>query len=470
MIPRSAILVVDDSRTIRSQVLRILSGEEDNYELCQQENGQQALQWLSGLTEAELPDLILLDRNMPEMSGDECIRILKKDDDWKRIPVLFLTAQSDVKQLVHGLAELEADDYLAKPFDSDELRARVKALIRVKTAEDRTRQLNRDLEKSLHLQQQAFRDLKETKLQLSETEAAVRLTRVFEKFVPKEFLKRIAPEGLEHLRFGKAENDFKTILFSDIRSFTQLSESYSPQELLDFLNSYLRKMNPTIMDHHGFVDKFIGDAIMAIFDRPGEANAFEALDAVDAALGMLAVLEEINAALSAENKERVDIGIGIHSGNVIIGTIGFEERMDSTVLGDAVNLASRLEGLTKFYGCSLIISDTTMQLLDTERRHLARELDRVRVKGRLAALHIYEIFDGDELRLREAKLKSRDDLVEGLRLYRDRQWNNALVCFDNCARICPTDPLARIYRDRCNHNSAKPPPPEWDGVYEFDHK
>ena len=144
--------------------------------------------------------------------------------------------------------------------------------------------------------------------------------------------------------------------------------------------------------------------------------------------------------------------------------------MDSTVLGDAVNLASRLEGLTKFYGCSLIISDTTMQLLDTERRHLARELDRVRVKGRLASLHIYEIFDGDELRLREAKLKSRDDLVEGLRLYRDRQWNDALVCFDNCARICPTDPLARIYRDRCNHNSAKPPPPEWDGVYEFDHK
>ncbi|MBI18294.1 MAG: hypothetical protein CMK60_11540 [Proteobacteria bacterium] len=467
---RSSILVVDDSRTIRSQVLRILSGDEDDYALCPQENGQQALQWLSGRTEAELPDLILLDRNMPEVSGDECIRILKKDEAWKQIPVLFLTAQSDVKQLVHGLAELEADDYLAKPFDPDELRARVKALIRVKTAEDQTRQLNKDLEKSLQIQKKAFSDLKETKLQLAETEAAVRLTRVFEKFVPKEFLKRIAPEGLENLKFGQAESDFKTILFSDIRAFTKLSESYSPQELLDFLNDYLRMMNPAIMDHHGFVDKFIGDAIMAIFDRPDQSDAAEALDAVDAALSMLGVLGEINTTLSAGNKTRVEIGIGIHSGNVIIGTVGFEERMDSTVLGDTVNLASRLESLTKFYGCPLIVSETTMELIGTENRHQVRELDLVSVKGRLEPLHIYEVFDGDRQSKREAKLESRDDLDQGIRLYRERRWDDALDCFENCNKIHPDDPLIQIYKGRCRHNTVEPPAQEWDGVHIFDHK
>ena len=466
----SAILVVDDSRTIRSQVLRILSGEEDGYVLHPQENGQQALQWLSGCSEAELPDLILLDRNMPEISGDECIRILKTDDAWKQIPVLFLTAQSDVKQLVHGLAELEADDYLAKPFDPDELRARVKALIRVKSAEDQTRKLNKDLEKSLEVQKKAFSDLKETKLQLAETEAAVRLTRVFEKFVPKEFLKRIAPDGLENLKFGQAESDFKTILFSDIRDFTQLSESYSPQELLDFLNNYLRMMNPAIMDHHGFVDKFIGDAIMAIFDRPDQSDADEALDAVASALSMLAVLDGINATLSAEEKARVDIGIGIHSGNVIIGTVGFEERMDSTVLGDTVNLASRLENLTKYYNCPLIISEATMALIETKKRHQTRELDLVSVKGRLEPLRIYEVFDADGHEQKQAKLQSRDDLGEAIRFYRESCWDDALERFESCKAISPEDPLVQIYIDRCQHNRVDPPGPDWTGVHAFDHK
>ena len=110
----------------------------------------------------------------------------------------------------------------------------------------------------------AYQELKTTKLKLAETEAANRLTRLFEKFVPKGFLERIAPEGLESLRFGTAESDEATILFSDIRSFTDLSEPLSPQELMDFLNDYLKMMNMSIMVNHGFVDKFIGDAVMAI--------------------------------------------------------------------------------------------------------------------------------------------------------------------------------------------------------------
>ena len=179
-------------------------------------------------------------------------------------------------ELVKGLAELEAEDYLPKPFDPREFLARVKVLIRIKKAEDLTHQSNSDLEHSLVLQKQAYDELKTTKIKLAETEAAAKLTGVFEKFVPKEFLSRIAPEGLENLLFGHAESDFVTILFSDIRAFTEISENLSPQELMDFLNGYLREMNPPIMEHQGFVDKFIGDAIMAVFEFPPK-DSFKSL-------------------------------------------------------------------------------------------------------------------------------------------------------------------------------------------------
>ena len=143
------VMFVDDSKTIRSQVRRTLEQTEDNYSLVEKGDGIEALQWLSGCQSQELPEVIVLDRNMPNMSGDECIRILKKDTQWQRIPVLFLTAQSDIRQLVLGLAELGADDYLPKPFDPDELAARVKVLVRIKRAEDETQRLNRTLSRHL---------------------------------------------------------------------------------------------------------------------------------------------------------------------------------------------------------------------------------------------------------------------------------------------------------------------------------
>ena len=127
------VMFVDDSRTIRGQVRRTLENAEEDYILVEKGDGIEALQWISGCMNHELPDVIVLDRNMPNMSGDECIRILKKDNQWQRIPVLFLTAQTDISQLVLGLAELGADDYLPKPFDPDELAARVKVLVRIKT-------------------------------------------------------------------------------------------------------------------------------------------------------------------------------------------------------------------------------------------------------------------------------------------------------------------------------------------------
>ena len=466
----SIILLVDDSRTIRSHVRNILQNSDEDYQVVDKEDGYQALKWLSVQTGKTLPDIVILDRNMPNMSGDDCIRILKSDPAWKRIPVLFLTAQVEMSELVRGLSELEAEDYLPKPFDPREFLARIKVLIRIKKAEDLTHQLNLDLEDSLVLQKKAYEELKSTKIRLAETEAAAKLTGVFEKFVPKEFLNRIAPDGLENLLFGHAESDFVTILFSDIRAFTEISENLSPQELMDFLNGYLREMNPPIMGNHGFVDKFIGDAIMAVFDRPDMSDADEARSAVEAALGMQKVLEQLNKKRHKLKLDPVAMGIGIHSGNVIIGTVGFEERMDSTVLGDAVNLASRLEGLTKYYGCSLIISEDTLKLLENQKKYQTRELDLVMVKGRKAPLKIHEVFDCDDEKIKAVKLQALDPFLDGLASYRNRQWKKSLGKFNECLKVAPQDLVYRIYVERCKTFMDQPPPKKWNGVYEFKEK
>ena len=466
----SSIVIVDDSRSIRGHVRRVLESAPEAFKVIEHEDGLDALRWLSTLSPSNLPDLILLDRNMPQITGDECIRILKADSLWNTIPVLFLTAQVSVQNLVQGLVHLAADDYLPKPFAADELIARVQVLLRMKKAEDQSRELNRQLQHALDEQVIAYQELKTTKLKLAETEAANRLTRLFEKFVPKGFLERIAPEGLESLRFGTAESDEATILFSDIRSFTDLSEPLSPQELMDFLNDYLKMMNMSIMVNHGFVDKFIGDAVMAIFDRT-EQSSNDARNALNAGMGMLQVLGTMNQKRKRQGQIPISIGIGIHTGPVVFGTLGFEERMDSTVLGDAVNLASRLENLTKYYGASLLFSDQTYEALGDEKENLLiRKIDTVMVKGRKQAVTIYELFNSDSLDVQSAKKMVMQSFEEPLSLYRQRKWIEAEQLFTDLARNQPLDSLPTIYVERCQNLLENSPSDDWAGVHVFNQK
>ena len=466
----SFIVIVDDSRSIRGHVRRVLESAPEAFQVIEHEDGLDALRWLSTVSPSNLPDLILLDRNMPQISGDECIRILKADSLWKTIPVLFLTAQVSVQNLVQGLVQLAADDYLPKPFAADELIARVQVLLRMKKAEDQSREFNRQLQKALDEQVIAYQELKTTKLKLAETEAANRLTRLFEKFVPKGFLERIAPGGLESLRFGTAESDEATILFSDIRSFTDLSEPLSPQELMDFLNDYLKMMNMSIMVNHGFVDKFIGDAVMAIFDRT-EQSSNDAMNALNAGMGMLQVLGTMNQKRKRQGQVPLSIGIGIHTGPVVFGTLGFEERMDSTVLGDAVNLASRLENLTKYYGASLLFSDQTFDALGDEKENLLiRKIDTVMVKGRKQAVTIYELFNNDSQEVQSAKKMVMQSFEEPLELYQQKQWIEAEQLFADLAHNQPLDSLPAIYVERCQNLQENPPSDDWAGVHMFNQK
>ncbi|MBF0238040.1 MAG: protein kinase [SAR324 cluster bacterium] len=292
-----------------------------------------------------------------------------------------------------------------------------------------------------------------------QTEATMR---VFERFVPRQFTNRLGNIDIESLETGLARQTTLSVLFSDVRSFTSLTEDMPPEEVFRFLNEYLKFMEAPIREHHGFVDKFIGDAIMALFDdNPG--------DAVYAALGMQSALAQFNVIRQQRGAVPLRIGIGINTGEVTIGVIGSEERMDTTVLGDAVNTASRIESLTKLYGCDLIISEQTKNFLGNQHTLPMRLIDSVQVKGKEAVTRLYDVFEHDRPELKEAKQKHLPSFQEAVRIYEAGKWKEAQACFRNYQELLPEDPVPQVFIDRCE-TFLKLPPAQWNGVYRIDKK
>ncbi|MBF0236779.1 MAG: hypothetical protein HQM12_03675 [SAR324 cluster bacterium] len=313
-------------------------------------------------------------------------------------------------------------------------------------------------------------ELKTTRVQLAESEKIAAMTLTFEKFVPQQFLSRIAREGLEKIELGKAESAFITILFSDIRSFTTLSETMPPQELMNFLNAYLKRMAKPIHAQKGYIDKFIGDAIMALFDLPDETHSEEALRSVTAAIDMHKVLQRYNRHRQKVGYAPIEIGIGIHSGPVVIGTVGSSDRMDSTVLGDTVNLASRLESLTKQYGVNILISNETFELIPDKENFLVREIDWVKVKGKKEPVGIYEVFDHVPKEIQELKRRSGKLIKKGLVRRMFRQWDASIEAFREALQVYPEDKTPKIHIERCLLLQNADLPENWDGAVSLDSK
>lgn len=209
------------------------------------------------------------------------------------------------------------------------------------------------------------------------------ITQANQRFVPEEFLEILGKEKITDVTLGDQVQKTMTILFVDIRSFTTLSEKMSPKENFDFLNDYLGFMEPVIREHHGFIDKFIGDSIMALFGRHPK-------DAIDAALAMQQKLKSFNALRAETGQIEINTGAGIHTGSLILGVVGGEGRIETTVISDAVNVASRLEGLTRQYMVELIVSERTLQQIDADAYEY-HFLDEVAIKGREGKERIYAI-------------------------------------------------------------------------------
>ncbi|MCB1156883.1 MAG: adenylate/guanylate cyclase domain-containing protein [Leptospiraceae bacterium] len=285
----------------------------------------------------------------------------------------------------------------------------------------------------------------------------------FIKFVPFNFIQLLSKKSISDLQLGDQIQQEMTILFSDIRSFTSLSEKMSPKQNFDFINTYLNKSSPAIRDHQGFIDKYLGDGIMAIFPHRPE-------DAIRAAISMLEGVHRYNNERVSNGLRPIGVGIGIHTGNLMLGIIGENQRYECTVISDAVNLASRIEGLTKIYSASILISEITYLKLSNPKDYEIRIVDRVTVKGKTEAIKIYEVIDGLSLRIRNLKIQTRDNFETGVHFYAEQKFDEAEYFFQEVLKVDPLDKAAELYLARISFYRKHGIPMHWDGIERLEHK
>ena len=278
------------------------------------------------------------------------------------------------------------------------------------------------------------------------------LNRSLERFIPYEFLSILDKASILDVKLGDQVEREMSILFADIRSFTTLSEGMTPEENFRFINSYLSQMGPLIRDHHGFIDKYIGDAIMALFQNPE--------DAVQSGVVMLKKLEAYNEGRKRAGYTPIRIGVGVNTGPVILGMLGEENRLDGTVISDTVNLASRLEGLTKTYCTPLLVSGFTVNALEDASTFHTRHVGQATVKGKSRPVTVYEVLDAEPDTVAAKKMGTATRFEEALLQYEKGRLQEALEGFQECVREVPEDETAKVYAQRCTQRlSGEAAPP-----------
>ena len=285
------------------------------------------------------------------------------------------------------------------------------------------------------------------------------LSQSFARFLPNQFLEFLEKKSVRDVRLGDAIQQEMIVLFSDIRNFTTLSESMNARDNFRFLNSYFKRMEPAVLRNQGFVDKFIGDAVMALFSYSPE-------NALTAAMEMRHEMEAFNRHRKLSGLAGIDIGIGLHIGEVMLGTVGSTNRLETTVIGDTVNLASRVESLTKKYDIPILLTGELYKKLAQPEALDLREVDSVRVKGKHRPVVLYELYEVDPPEIRAQKKTTRDLFTQGLWNYKAGDFEAASHAFDAALKLAPLDRMARVYSQRCASLMIKPPT-NWEGVLDM---
>jgi two-component system sensor histidine kinase ChiS len=436
-----AILLVDDNPTNLQLLFETLDGR--GYKLLVAKDGNVAL----SIARKAFPNLILLDIMMPDIDGYEVCRQLKADPATVEIPVIFLSALTDTKDKVQGL-DLGAVDYITKPFQPEEVIARVNTHLTVYRLKKALDEKNKELQDANEFLEERVK---------KRTAELVDLNTAYERFVPREFLSLLKKESILEVKLGDQTAQQMTVLFSDIRGWTTISEGMTAQESFNFINAFLHRVSPVISAHQGFIDNFQGDGMMALFPKSAD-------DGVQAAIAMHAAVSEYNEDRKQKGFQPIGIGVGLHIGDLMLGIIGHEERMQGTVVADAVNLASRLEGLTRVYGSSISISEPTLAQLKDPDQYKHRFVDKVQVKGKKDPVSVHEVFDGDPPEIIDLKEQTKEDFEQGLCLYYDRKFSEASVKFNQVLEKNPEDRAARIYLKRSATYMVNGVPEDWTGV------
>jgi len=487
------VLLIDDQSMIAEAVRRMLEAVPDiTFHYCS--DPTQALK----IARECQPTVILQDLVMPQMDGLLLVRFLRSHDaPTYHVPLIVLSSKEE--PLIKAQAfELGANDYLVKLPDRVELLARIRYhskaytnLLKRQEAEAMLRDENQrqalyiqQVDKLTHaavtVEQDTFEaenlsdvvdrndelgQLARVFTQMVKTvktreEELKRLNDSFARFFPGEYLTFLRKDSVTEVQLGDYVSKVMAVMFSDIRSFTTMSETMTPRENFDFVNAYLKRVSPEIRNHYGIIVKFLGDGMMAVFPDGAE-------DAVAAGVAKQKRVQEYNQQRQARGDLPVQVGIGIHVGQMMLGMVGEANRIQGDAFSDNVNLTSRLEGLTKFYGVAMIISGQTLEHLSNPDRYQMRFLDRAIVKGRNEAISVYEVLDAEVEEIQLLKLQTQPDFERGVQCYRDRAISDAKICFEQVLAAHPTDKTAKLYLERVECLLEQGIPDDWSEAWVF---
>jgi class 3 adenylate cyclase len=283
------------------------------------------------------------------------------------------------------------------------------------------------------------------------------INKVTNKFVPTQFIRSLGRDSITEVRLGDQIQKLVTVMFADIRGYTSLAETMTPEENFNFINSFDGRMGPIIADHKGFINQYLGDAIMALF-------ATSPQDALDAAINMQLALANYNQERESKGRAPVEFGVGLHTGKLIMGVVGDSQRMDTATIADSVNTASRIESLTKYYGVNILVSQSSLDLITQTSDYMIRYLGEVQVKGKEKPVAIYECFQGDLPKLRELKIATLRDFKIGLKLYFSKDFPKATVAFQKVLDSNPDDSTAKLFLKHSGQYITSDVPADWTGV------
>lgn len=280
---------------------------------------------------------------------------------------------------------------------------------------------------------------------------AARMTTSMHCFIPTEFLQHLEKADFFDLKLGDHVKKEMTIFFSDIRAFTELSEQLTPEQSFAFINSYLSRVVPVINAHGGFVDKYMGDGIMALFAQQSGAD-----QAVASAVEMQGKILEYNGHRANMGYRPISMGIGIHTGQLMLGVVGVKDRMEGTVISDAVNLSSRLQQIAKAFNIPLVISEQTFMQLEDPGKYKYRFIGKVRVKGKDAPVSAFEIFDGLPEELFQRKMQSNTFFEQGMLAYYQKDYSQGVFYFKRALESVHDDGASRFYLETCLRKAMSP--------------
>ncbi len=441
---KPTILCVDDEEIVRASLREQLRRDfGDKYRIEAVEDAEAALELISELgdPERELP-LVIADQIMPGLKGDQLL--IELHSRLPRTLSILLTGQASVDAIGNAVNKASLYRYIAKPWGRDDLNLTVREALR---------RYFQDM--LLDLQNAELREL---------NSSLERKAEAFFRFVPRDFLRLLgAQDRYETVRLGASVDLELAVLFSDIRGFTTLAESMDPASCVDFINRYLSAIEPAISAHGGFIEHIAGDGILVLFEGGVEA-------ALRAALQMREQLAAFNEPRVAEGLAPIEAGVGINSGRLTLGTMGSSNRLKCGVVGDPVNLAARVEGLTALYGCSLLITETAMASLPDPHRFTARHVDLVVVKGRTAPVAVMEILEAEAEPWRGVRLATLADYQAGCEAFYARRLDEAAGLFRKVLDQDPQDSHAARFLSRCEELDHTALPPDWTGATVLAHK